>query len=435
MTNKKDRPKSEEVMNASRKVFPGGVNSPVRAFSSVGGSPIVFDHGKGKTLTDIDGNSYIDFCSSWGPLILGYSNPKVLEAVKAQAEKALTFGAPSIHELTLARKMQEWIPGLEMLRFVSSGTEATMSAIRAARATTGRNGILKFTGCYHGHADCLLVNAGSGLATLGNPSSAGVPAGAVEDTLTVAYNDFDGVKQAFAKHGNDLAVVCIEPLAANMGLVLPKQGFLELLRELCTSHGSLLMFDEVMTGFRIARGGAAEAFGVQPDIWAFGKIVGGGLPAAAYGGKESVMRHVAPVGKAYQAGTLSGNPVAMVAGLATLTTMDEIGAFSILEGLGQSLDELVKERLGRWCQSGHVQYVRKSSFFCFFYGTQSLPQNFAEVSRCDMKLFADVYHALLNAGIYLGPSGYEVGFLSTAHERADLEQLVLVIDQALSRVT
>jgi glutamate-1-semialdehyde 2,1-aminomutase len=435
MTYSKNRPKSEEIMNQSRKVFPGGVNSPVRAFSSVGGSPIVFERGSGKTLMDIDGNSYIDFCSSWGPLILGYSHPKVLAAVKSQAEKALTFGAPSVHELTLAHKMQEWIPGLEMLRFVSSGTEATMSAIRAARATTGRNGILKFSGCYHGHADCLLVNAGSGLATLGNPSSAGVPAGAIADTFTLPYNDFDSVKQLFAARGKDIAVVCIEPLAANMGLVLPKPGFLELLRELCTSHGSLLLFDEVMTGFRISRGGASETFGVKPDIWAFGKIIGGGLPAAAYGGKESVMRNVAPVGKAYQAGTLSGNPLAMVAGLATLTTMDDTGAFAKLESLGQNLDKLVNDRLQRWSRSGHVQYVRKASFFCFFYGTHSLPCNFEEVSKCDMKLFATVYQALLNAGIYLGPSGYEVGFLSTAHEVSDLERLVEVIDQALSQVT
>lgn len=423
---------SAAIMDASRRVFPGGVNSPVRSFASVGGTPVVFEKGQGKTLTDVDGNSYIDFCASWGPLILGYGNPAVVRAVKAQAEKAMTFGAPSAGELVLAEKVMEWIPGLQMLRFVSSGTEAAMSAIRVARAATGRSKILKFIGCYHGHADCLLVDAGSGLATLGNPSSAGVTAGAVADTLTVHYNDRSAVENAFAQHGADIALVAVEPLAANMGLVLPQDDFLPFLRRITQKNGSLLLFDEVMTGFRIARGGAAERYGVQPDLWAFGKIIGGGLPAAAYGGKREVMECVAPLGKAYQAGTLSGNPVAMAAGLATLEEMDRIHALAHIEETGCLLDELVERELAAPVDAGLVTYVREASFFCFFFGQPKAPSDFSEVSRSDFAKFAKVYHAWLDAGIYMGPSGYEVGFLNVLHERADLERLVGVVKATLA---
>lgn len=426
-----NRKKSQTIMEASRRIFPGGVNSPVRAFASVGGSPIVFERGQGATLIDVDGNSYVDFCSSWGPLILGYSHPDVVAAVTAQAQRALTFGAPSPNELTLAQKIQEWIPGIEMMRFVSSGTEATMSAIRAARAATGRNKVIKFTGCYHGHADCLLVQAGSGLATLGTPSSAGVPAGAVADTLSLDYNDTKQLQEAFDQHGKDIAVVCVEPMAANMGLVLPNPDFLPLLRKLTTAHGAVLLFDEVMTGFRIAKGSAAEAFGVKPDLWAFGKIIGGGLPAAAYGGSKEVMKHVAPLGRAYQAGTLSGNPLAMVAGMATLTAMEKVNAFEKLEQLGQALDRLVDTHLGHHVAQGKISYVRKASFFCFFFGATRPPRNFKEVTQCDMAAFAKAYHMLLDAGIYMGPSGYEVGFLSTAHLPEHLEKLVQVLGASL----
>ncbi|MEY4064833.1 MAG: hypothetical protein RIR26_1041, partial [Pseudomonadota bacterium] len=333
-----NRDRSAAVMGRSRKIFPGGVNSPVRSFRSVGGDPIVFSHGEGKHLTDVDGNTYVDFCSSWGPLILGYGHPAVVEAVRRQAARALTFGAPCEEEVLLAEKIQSWMPGLEMMRFVNSGTEATMSAIRVARAATGRNKFVKFEGCYHGHADCLLVKAGSGLATLGQASSAGVPEGCVQDTITGVYNSIKGIEEIFSRWGNDIAAVIVEPMAANMGLVLPEKGFLEALRRLCTAQGSVLIFDEVMTGFRIARGGAAQAFGVEPDLWTFGKIVGGGLPAAAYGGKKSIMEHVAPLGRAYQAGTLSGNPLAMAAGLATLKAMEECSAFDVLEKAGAALD-------------------------------------------------------------------------------------------------
>jgi glutamate-1-semialdehyde 2,1-aminomutase len=395
----------------------------------VGGDPIVFSHGQGKYLTDVDGTSYIDFCGSWGPLILGYSHPKVIQAVQKQATRALTFGAPSEEEVLLAEMICSWMPQIEMMRFVSSGTEATMSAIRVARAATGRNKFVKFEGCYHGHADCLLVKAGSGLATLGQASSAGVPEGCVQDTITGVYNSVEGIEDIFDQWGKDIAAVIVEPMAANMGLVLPQNNFLGHLRRLCDKHGSVLIFDEVMTGFRVARGGAAEAFGVQPDLWTFGKIVGGGLPAAAYGGKQSIMQHVAPLGRAYQAGTLSGNPLAMAAGLATLQEMDRQHFFEKLEATGKTLDALVSKKLNAAMQAGKVAYVRKASFFCFFFGTQKLPQNFAEVAACDMSLFNKVYHAWLNAGLYMGPSGYEVGFLSTEHSAQDLEKLVDVVEQ------
>jgi glutamate-1-semialdehyde 2,1-aminomutase len=425
------RQRSAELMNRSRKIFPGGVNSPVRSFRGVGGEPIVFSHGLGKHLTDVDGNTFIDFCGSWGPLILGYSHPEVLAAVGRQTTRALTFGAPSEEEVLLAEKIQSWVPGLEMMRFVSSGTEATMSALRVARAATGRSKIVKFEGCYHGHSDCLLVQAGSGLATLGEASSAGVPAGSVEDTIVGVYNSLEGIDDIFSNWGNEIAAVIVEPMAANMGLVLPVEGFLQKLRNLCTKFGSVLIFDEVMTGFRVARGGAAEAFSVQPDLWTFGKIVGGGLPAAAYGGRKSVMEHVAPLGRAYQAGTLSGNPMAMVAGLATLETMDKIGAFARLEESGQALDSIVNTHLAQPLAEGRVAYVRKASFFCFFFGTGRAPTNFREVASTDMAMFNKVYHRWLESGVYMGPSGYEVGFLSTEHEQKDLEQLVKVVCETL----
>lgn len=427
--------KSNQIMEQSQKVFPGGVNSPVRSFRSVGGNPVVFSHGKGKHLFDVDGNVYVDFCSSWGPLILGYSSPNVVLALEKQLHRSVTFGAPSVEELNLAEKIKTWIPQMDLLRFVSSGTEATMSALRAARAATGKSKFIKFEGCYHGHADCFLVRAGSGLATLGSPDSSGVPAKAAEDTLVAVYNDEKSVEQLFEKYGDDIAAVIIEPVAANMGLVLPQPGFLEFLRLITQKHGSLLIFDEVMTGFRLSRGGAAEYFQVCPDLWTFGKIIGGGLPCAAYGGKYEVMKHIAPLGKAYQAGTLSGNPLAMCAGLATLNEMERINAFALLEEKGNQLDQLVNQKLSVWIQNGKVCYQRIASFFCFFFGTNKLPQNFSQVAQTDMGLFNKVYHAWLEAGIYLGPSGYEVGFLSTEIEKQDLEKMLDVIHETLEKET
>lgn len=423
--------RSTQIMDKARSLFPGGVNSPVRSFRSVGGTPIVFSHGEGKHLFDVDGNRFTDFCASWGPLIIGYSHPAVVSAVTKQAARAMSFGAPCEAEMLLAEKMMTWVPGVEMMRFVSSGTEATMSAMRVARAATNKNKVIKFEGCYHGHCDSLLVAAGSGLATLGNPSSAGVPKGAVEDTLVAPFNDIKAVEELFSKFGNDIAAIILEPMANNMGLVKPEPGYLEFLRAITTKHGSLLIFDEVMTGFRIAKGGASERFKVDADLWAFGKIVGGGLPAAAYGGKRKFMEFVAPLGKAYQAGTLSGNPLAMVAGLATLAEMERIDAFAKLEQLGRELDNEVQKTLSRHIQSGKVFYIREASFFCFFFGTNRAPRNFQEVSQTDMATFNKVYHAWIQNGVYMGPSGYEVGFISTAHEAADFKPLVATIAEVL----
>ncbi|KAB8033810.1 glutamate-1-semialdehyde 2,1-aminomutase [Fluviispira multicolorata] len=418
-------------MERSQRVFPGGVNSPVRSFQSVGGTPIVFSSGKGKYLYDVDGNEFIDFCASWGPLIVGYSHPAILSAMEEQLHKAVTFGAPSDLEVRLAEKVIDWVPGLEMLRFVSSGTEATMSAVRAARAATGKNKFIKFEGCYHGHADQFLVKAGSGLATLGNPSSAGVPEGTISDTLTAIYNSEESVNELFEKFGNEIAAVIIEPVAANMGLVLPKPGFLQFLRKITEKFSAVLIFDEVMTGFRLARGGCAELFSVQPDMWTFGKIIGGGVPAAAYGGKKEIMQQVAPLGAAYQAGTLSGNPLAMVAGYATLCEIEKQSAFNLLEKLGQKLDSIVETELKPFFEKEKICYVREGSFFCFFFGTNKLPNNFSEVAATNMTLFNKVYHAWIKQGIYLGPSGYEVGFLSTCIEESDLKKMVNVVKDVL----
>ena len=423
--------KSIEIMERSRKVFPGGVNSPVRSFRSVGGSPIVFSHGMGKNLFDVDGNRYVDFCSSWGPLILGYSHPSLISAMQEQLQKAVTFGAPSDLEVRLAEKVQNWIPGIEMMRFVSSGTEATMSAVRAARAVTKRNKFVKFEGCYHGHADQFLVKAGSGLATLGNTSSAGVPSGTTQDTLTAIYNSEESIHEIFSQYGNDIAAVIIEPVAANMGLVLPKPGYLEFLRKVTKENGTVLIFDEVMTGFRLSKGGAASYFQVQPDLWTFGKIIGGGIPAAAYGGKKEIMQMISPLGDAYQAGTLSGNPLAMVAGYATLSEIENQNAFEKLESLGKYLDSLVQKELTPFIEKSKVCFVRIESFFCFFFGTNRAPNNFDEVSKTDMKLFNKVYHEWIQNGIYLGPSGYEVGFLSACIEYEDLDLMVSIVKNVL----
>jgi glutamate-1-semialdehyde 2,1-aminomutase len=418
---------SKSYMELAKSIFPGGVNSPVRSFRSVGGDPIVFQSGKGKWIRSIDEKEYIDFCGSWGPLLLGYGNAEVLEAVQNQLHKAMTFGAPCPAELALAQKMQSFLPGLELLRFVSSGTEATMSAIRVARAFTGRCKILKFEGCYHGHSDSLLHKAGSGLATLGQASSLGVPPGAIQDTISLPFNQIQACEELFSQMGSQMACVILEPMAGNMGLVLPEPGFLETLRALCTRHGAVLIFDEVMTGFRVARGGAQEIFGVQPDLWTFGKVIGGGLPAAAYGGKREIMSVVAPLGGAYQAGTLSGNPLAMVAGLATLEQIEKKNAYRSIEETGTLLDRLVNVTLAEELKTGKVFYIRKTSFFSFFFGTTTAPKNFEQVSQTNMVLFNRFYHNCLAQGVYLGPSGFEVGFLSLCHEESDLVRLVGVV--------
>jgi len=422
---------SKDIINSSKNIFPGGVNSPVRSFSSVGGIPPVFCRGKGKYLFDVDGHKYIDFCSSWGPLILGYSNPYVTKALASQLKKAVTFGSPTELELKLAEKIKSFVPEIDMLRFVNSGTEATMSAVRVARASTGRSKFLKFEGCYHGHADAFLIKAGSGLLHCSTPTSAGVPDAAVSDTLIVPYNDKLAVQNIFEQYSDEIAAIIVEPVAANMGLITPENDFLKFLRDITQKYNAILIFDEVMTGFRLARGGAAEYFGIVPDMWVFGKIMGGGLPAAAYGGKESIMRLIAPLGQVYQAGTLSGNPLAMSAGLATLEQIETLNIYEVLEEKGQILDRLVEQYLGSFIVKGQLKYKRIASFFCFFFGLSESPENFLEVSASNMEVFKKVYHAWLSNGIYFGPSGYEVGFLSYAHTKADLIKCVKVIKNAL----
>lgn len=424
--------KSQLIMTKSQKLFPGGVNSPVRSFSSVGGTPIVFSHGKGKYLFDVDGNRFIDFCSSWGPLILGYSNPSITNALLKQIKKAVTFGAPTELECLLAEKIKSFVPEIDMLRFVNSGTEATMSAIRVARAATGRSKFLKFEGCYHGHADMFLIKSGSGLSTFGIPASSGVPHPVIEDTLVVPYNDINAVQKVFENFGDEIAAIIVEPVAANMGLVSPTHEFLNFLRNITHKYNSILIFDEVMTGFRLARGGASEFFNVVPDMWIFGKIMGGGLPAAAYGGKQNIMKHLAPLGTVYQAGTLSGNPLAMAAGLATLNQIEKLNLYEVLEEKGQFLDKIVEKYLANFIAKGLVQYVRVASFFCFFFGLEKIPKNYTDVCKADMETFTKVYHAWLKDSIYLGPSGFEVGFLSYAHTKNDLIKCVKIIKKTLT---
>ena len=424
---KTNRHRSSEIMEQSSQYFPGGVNSPVRGFKFVGGHAIVFDRGEGKHLYDVDGNQYIDFCSSWGPLILGYNDFHVLNAVTQQAKKALTFGAPSETELLLAKKIKSFLPHIGMMRFVSSGTEAAMSAVRLARGYTKRKKIIKFEGCYHGHSNELLVGPRNGYATFGVLSFDGVPEGATSDTIILPFNDTEVVEKIFEEIGDQIACVIVEPLATNMGLVTPLKGYLDFLRTITRQYESLLIFDEITTGFRLARGGATEAYLVSPDIWLFGKIIGGGLPAAAFASSIQIMNTLAPLGPVYQAGTLSGCPLAMVAGITTLKRIEDLRAYDTLEKLGKILDSLVKEHLS----SCHLAYVRKGSLFSFFFGTKTPPKNFKEVQACNMTIFSKVYHHLLDKGLYLGPSGYEVFFLNILHTEKDLELLVTEIKNIL----
>ena len=417
---------SKDWYERSLKLFPGGVNSPVRSFKSVGCEPKLFAQGLGPYMYDTNGQRYIDFCCSWGPLILGHLHPYVVQKLNQQISTAMTFGATCPQEILLGEEiLNHWFTSMEKLRFVNSGTEASMSVLRLARGYTSRKKIVKFEGCYHGHVDSLLISAGSGLAQFGEPTSPGVIN--FEETLVVPYNDLEALQAVFKEYGEEIAAVMIEPMAANMGLVLPQKGFLEGIRSLTTQYKSLFIFDEVMTGFRIHKGGSHLAFGVQPDLWTMGKIVGGGLPAAAYGGKKEIMDWISPSGPIYQAGTLSGNPLAMAAGLATLQYVRENNVLEHLEELGKELDLLVSERLEKYKQKGLLLYVRKASFFCFFFGTTSLPQNFKEVDACNMDLFSEVYAKWLETGVYMGPSGYEVGFLSYSHNRSHLEKLLEAI--------
>lgn len=404
---------SEKLFRAAQQRIPGGVNSPVRAFKGVGGSPVFFHKGAGAYLFDEDGNRYTDYVGSWGPLILGHGDTDVLAAVAQQLQLGMSFGAPTELEVQLAEKVCELVPSIEQVRMVNSGTEATMSAIRLARAATGRDKFIKFEGCYHGHADALLVKAGSGALTLGTPSSPGVPAAVTADTLVLPYNDIQAVKKIFAAQGREIACVIVEPVAGNMNCVPPAPGFLESLRELCTTAGALLIFDEVMTGFRVALGGAQAHYGITPDLTTLGKVIGGGMPVGAFGGRRDLMQLMAPAGPVYQAGTLSGNPVAMVAGLATLAKVSAPGFHATLSAAADRLCrglEMAARAAGvaLTCQS-------VGGMFGVFFTAATQVSTFEQVMACDQEKFRRFYHAMLEGGVYLAPSAFEAGFVSICH--------------------
>lgn len=412
---------SQRLFERAGRLMPGGVSSPVRAFGSVGGTPPFIARAQGARLWDEDGNAYIDAVGSWGPMILGHAHPKVLSALAAALQDGTSFGAPTRREVALAEQVLARYPGCQRLRFVNSGTEATMSAIRAARGATGRELIVKFAGNYHGHADSLLVAAGSGAMTTGVPSSAGVPKATAETTLVARYNDLASAQVLFQAHGNDIAAVIFEPVVGNMGVVVPSEAFLRGLRELTREHGALLIADEVMTGFRLARGGAVERFGLEPDLVCWGKIVGGGLPVGAYGGREDVMRHVSPLGKVYQAGTLSGNPLAMAAGLATLEAVDRTpDLYEVLEARGAQLEQGL--RAAAAAADLAVQVNRAGSMLTVFFTDQPVT-DFESASASDAKRFARWFHALLERGVYWPPSQFEAAFLSYAHSEEDIETM------------
>lgn len=408
---------SEKLFKESQALIPGGVNSPVRAFRAVGGTPIFFREGRGAWLTDVDGNRYVDYVGSWGPMILGHAHPDVVAAVQETAARSLSFGAPTALELELAALLSQLVPSMEQVRLVSSGTEATMSAIRLARGFTGRSKIIKFEGCYHGHGDALLVKAGSGALTFGNPSSAGVPPQVAADTLVLDYNNPAQIESTFAQMGNDLAAVIIEPIAGNMNFVLPSQAYMEKLRELCTRHGVVLIFDEVMTGFRVGLGGAQAHFGIRPDLTTLGKVMGGGLPAAAFGGRREIMACLAPLGAVYQAGTLSGNPVAVAAGLATLRAVNAPGFYDRLSSTTSALMEGLSSEAARV----GMPFSTKSlgGMFGIFFAPTA-PADFNEVMRSDKDRFNRFFHAMLRRGVYLAPSAFEAGFVSAAHGEAEI---------------
>jgi glutamate-1-semialdehyde 2,1-aminomutase len=424
--------RSESLFKAAQTHIPGGVNSPVRAFKGVGGTPVFFKRGEGPFLYDEDDRRYIDYVGSWGPMLLGHSFPPVIEAVRATLDNGLGFGAPTGIETEMADLVCELVPSMEMVRMVSSGTEATMSAIRLARGYTGRDKIVKFEGCYHGHSDSLLVKAGSGALTLGEPNSPGVPASLAEHTITLTYNDIDNVRQAFAEIGDQVACIIVEPVAGNMNCILPEPGFLECLREVCDEHGSVLIFDEVMTGFRVALGGAQEYFNIKPDLTTLGKIIGGGLPVGAFGGKREIMQHIAPLGPVYQAGTLSGNPLAMAAGLTMLQALREPGIHEQLsaktEYLTQGLEAMAKRHGVAFTTSAI------GGMFGLFFTEQETVSSFADVMRCDAKRFGEFFHGMLDAGIYLAPSAFEAGFVSNAHTEAELDATLEAADSVFAKL-
>ena len=413
--------KSKDIFEASCGVIPGGVNSPVRACKSVGAEPKIVSHGQGGRIFDVDGCAYVDLVCSWGPLILGHAHRAVVEAVRAQAGQGMSFGAATELELKLARKIVDAVPSLEMVRLVNSGTEATMSAVRLARGVTGRSKVVKFDGCYHGHADTLLVAAGSGVATLGIPGSPGIPKAIAAETVSLPFNDLAKVEEAFAKMGSDIACLILEPIPGNMGLVEPDLGFLKGLREITKEHGALLIFDEVISGFRVGYGGAQELFGIDPDLTTLGKIIGGGLPVGAFGGKAEYMERMAPVGDVYQAGTLSGNPLATAAGLATLEVLDHPEVYAELDKKGQYLFEgLMKLAKGAGIP---VQGGRYGSMFGFFF-TGTRVRDYESAKTADTERYAAYWRSMLESGVWLAPSQFEVAFVSTAHTKEELDHVL-----------
>ena len=423
------RPRSSAAFAEAKRFIPGGVNSPVRAFRGVGGEPFFVQRASGSKIYDLDDRELLDFVGTWGPAILGHAPKVVLEAVADAASRGVSFGIPNALEVEMARTICAWVPSIEKVRMVNSGTEATMSCLRLARGFTGRDKVIKFEGCYHGHVDSLLVKAGSGALTHGQPDSAGVPAALAALTITLPFNDADALRSIFARDGKEIAAVIVEPVPANAGLYLPKPGFLELLRELCTEHGALLIFDEVMTGFRLAKGGYQEICGIRPDLTALGKVIGGGLPVGAFGGRADIMDYLSPDGPVYQAGTLSGNPLAMAAGLAQLQELERTDAYRKLERLGAQFEAGTREALLR--AGKKFRFQRIGSMFCLYF-TEGEVWNLADAQRSDKAAFARYFHHCLDAGVYFAPSQFEAGFLSLAHTAGDLAFAGRVVTSALT---
>ncbi|MCH2158164.1 MAG: glutamate-1-semialdehyde 2,1-aminomutase [Oleiphilaceae bacterium] len=424
--------RSEDLFHDAQSVIPGGVNSPVRAFKGVGGSPLFFEKGEGAYLIDADDKRYIDYVGSWGPMILGHANQDVVEAVQKQLQQGLGYGAPTELETVMAKKVCELVPSIEKVRMVSSGTEATMSAIRLARGFTGRDKIVKFEGCYHGHSDSLLVKAGSGALTLGVPNSPGVPESLAEHTITLRFNDIDSVRQAFSEIGNDVAAIIVEPVAGNMNCIPPVPGFLKGLRDICDEYKSVLIFDEVMTGFRVSLGGAQGHFGVTPDITTLGKVIGGGLPVGAFGGRADIMDYIAPTGPVYQAGTLSGNPLAMAAGLTMLTKISEAGFYEHLIAQTTKLVEGLKQAAKNTSTS--MCFSQAGSMFGFFFSKEDKVDFYEQVVECDMEKFQRFYHEMLNEGVYLAPSAFEAGFVSSAHSDEVIAATIAAAEKVMARL-
>ena len=424
--------KSDQLFEQARQTIPGGVNSPVRAFNGVGGTPRFIDHADGAYLYDVDGQAYVDYIGSWGPMLLGHNHPAIKAAVIKAVEKGLSYGAPTEIEVLMAEKVRQIVPSMEQVRMVNSGTEATMSAIRLARGYTGRDKIVKFEGCYHGHADSLLVKAGSGALTLGQPNSPGVPADFAKHTLTCVFNDLDSVREAFTQYGSEIACIIVEPVAGNMNCIPPVPGFLEGLRAICDEFGALLILDEVMTGFRVSLRGAQGYYNIDPDLTTLGKIIGAGMPVGAFGGKKKVMQYIAPTGPVYQAGTLSGNPVAMAAGLTMLDLLLEPGLYEQLSAKTARVAEGLKAAAAKHGIPLAITYV--GGMFGFFFTEETEITRYEQVTRCDMERFKRFYHLMLEEGVYLAPSAYEAGFLSLAHGNKEIEHTLAAAERSFAKL-